>query len=233
MQAILDHKEQLTTSIWSFYFQTEGKLNFTAGQYIELTLKHKNCDKRGDRRWFSVSSSPNEDLVMITTRFDPINGSSFKKALMTLKPGDVTYISQPMGDFVLPKIVQTPLVFVAGGIGITPFHSILKWLAYTHEQRPIKFIYGVNNEDDIIFQETFSKANILPSYVVKEPSDAWGGERGLLTSDLILGITPLADNSLVYVSGPKPMVEKIEKDLKEKGLTERQLVLDFFSGYIN
>jgi ferredoxin-NADP reductase len=140
-------------------------------------------------------------------------------------------MAEPMGDFVLPKLIQTPLVFVAGGIGITPFHSMLAWLAATNEQRPIKFLYGVHSEDEIIFQETFDKARIHPTIVVSDPSPAWGGERGQLSAELILGLEKPSDDTLIYVSGPEPMVEALEKDLKHTGVKKHRLVLDFFSGY--
>jgi ferredoxin-NADP reductase len=124
-------------------------------------------------------------------------------------------------------------VFVAGGIGITPFHSMLGWLAATNEERPrpIKLLYGVRSEDEIVFQPTFDKAKVQPIIVVSQPSAAWGGERGQLDAELILGLEKPAEDSLVYVSGPEPMVEKLEKDLKRAGLKKSQLVLDFFPNY--
>jgi ferredoxin-NADP reductase len=140
-------------------------------------------------------------------------------------------MAEPMGDFVLPKLIQTPLVFVAGGIGLTPFHSMFEWLAATGEQRPIKFLYGVRSEDEIVFQETFKKAGIEPTIVVTEPSPAWGGERGRLSAGLILGLEKPTDDTLVYVSGPEPMVQALAKDLHTAGLRKDQIVTDEFPNY--
>ena len=140
-------------------------------------------------------------------------------------------MSEPMGDFVLPKLVQTPLIFVAGGIGITPFHCILEWLNATGEKRPIKLLYAVRVEDEIIFEETFDKASMKPTYIVSEPSDAWGGERGQLSAELILGLEKPDENTLVYVSGPELLVEKLETELKKAGLPKDQFVGDFFPNY--
>jgi ferredoxin-NADP reductase len=131
----------------------------------------------------------------------------------------------------LPKLIQTPLIFVAGGIGITPFHSILKWLTATHEQRPIKFIYAVRVEDEIIFQETFDDAKQHVTVLVGEPSDTWGGEHGQLSAELILGLEKPSDDTLIYLSGPEPMVEKLSKSLHHTGIAQRQIVGDFFPGY--
>jgi ferredoxin-NADP reductase len=136
-----------------------------------------------------------------------------------------------MGDFVLPKDAKTPLIFVAGGIGLTPFHSIFEWLAASGEQRDIRFIYGVRSENDIIFQDTFDRANIHATIVVSDPSDSWGGLRGNLDAETVLGLERPNDDTLIYMSGPEPMVEALEADFEKHGVVKRQLVGDFFPGY--
>ena len=231
MKAIFDHSQPEADNITTFFFQPEKPAHYTAGQFTELYLPHADPDERGIKRWFTISSSPTEELLSITTKFTSDKGSSFKETLCSLEPGTEVHLEDPMGDFVLPKLIQTPLVFVAGGIGITPFHSMLEWLAATGEQRPIKLLYGVRNEDEIIFQPTFDKASVHATIVVSDPSPAWGGERGHLSAELILGIEKPSEDTLVYVSGPEPMVETLEADLKNAGLNKEQLVLDFFPNY--
>ncbi len=231
MRVVLDHSEAETANIRTFYFRPEKPVYYTAGQFIELTVKHPHPDQRGIKHWFTLSSSPTDTLLSITTKFAGDKSSTFKKTLFKLKPGAELLMSDPMGDFVLPKLIQTPLVFVAGGIGITPFHSILEWLAATGERRPIRLLYGVNNEDEIIFQDTFERASQHATIVVSNPSEAWGGERGRLNANLILGLEQPSEETLVYVSGPEPMVETLEKDLKKAGIKKHQLVLDFFPNY--
>lgn len=231
MNVTFNHAQPETDTITTFFFKPERPLQYTAGQFIELTLKHQHADDRGERRWFTLSSAPNHELVSITTRLAPKHGSSFKKALQKLKPGSELIMSDPMGDFVLPKLVQTPLIFVAGGIGVTPFHSILQWLADTGEQRPIKLLIGVRSENDIIFQETFDQAKQHATIVVSDPSAAWGGGRGRLTAELILGLEQPTDDSLIYLSGPEPMVEFLQNDLLKAGLKQHQIVGDYFPNY--
>jgi ferredoxin-NADP reductase len=231
MQVTFDHSELEAENIVSFYFKPEHRLDYTAGQFIELTLPHHTPDDRGDKRWFTLSSSPTDDLLSITTKLAAKHGSTFKKALSKLVPGSEVHMSDAMGDFVLPKLIQTPLVFVAGGIGITPFHSMLRWLAATDERRPIRLLYAVQSEDEIIFQETFDKAKQHATIVVSNPSDAWGGEHGTLSAELILGLEEPAEDTLVYLSGPEPMVEALSNQLHRKGLPKSQLVTDFFPGY--
>lgn len=230
MKAVFDHSRAEADNIRTFYFRPEKPAQYTAGQFAEWTVKHSKPDKRGIKRWFTISSSPSTDLITLTTKFAD-KSSSFKQALRDLKPGDEIQVSDAMGDFVLPKLIQTPLVFVAGGIGITPFHSILSWLADTKETRPIKLIYAVNGEDEIIFQETFDQIGVKPTIFVTNPSSAWGGERGRLSAEQIMNLGEVGNDSLVYVSGPEPMVESLEKDLKAVGLNKNQFVGDFFPNY--
>jgi ferredoxin-NADP reductase len=231
MKAVFDHSEPEAANILTFYFRALEPLRYTAGQYTRLALDHLYADKRGIRRWFTLSSSPTDELLTITTKFTAKEGSSFKKALRKLQPGAEVDLASPMGDFVLPKLVQTPLIFVAGGIGITPFHSMFRWLAATREQRDIKFLCGVRSEDEIIFQKDMDGAGVHATIVVSEPTPAWGGERGRITAEMILGLEKPTDDTLIYLSGPEPMIEALVEDLKKQGIKEEQLVTDFFPGY--
>lgn len=232
MKAVFDHSQAEAENIRTFFFKPEQPLRYTAGQFTELRIEHKNPDNRGQKRWFTLSSPPGSELVSITTKFaGNENSSSFKKALFKLEPGTEVNLAEAMGDFVLPQLIQTPLIFVAGGIGVTPFHSILEWLAATNETRPIKLLYAVHSEDEIIFQDTFARAGVHATILVDEPTDAWGGERGRLDAEKIIGLEKPSDDTLIYVSGPEPMTEKIEADLKIAGIKKSQLVLDFFPNY--
>jgi ferredoxin-NADP reductase len=232
MKAVLDHTRDEADNIRTFYFRPERPVHYTAGQYTQLALPHPNPDKRGPKRWFTLSSSPADELLSITTKYaGDKETSSFKRALFKLQPETEIHLASPMGDFVLPKLIQTPLVFVAGGIGVTPFHSMLEWLAATGEERPIKLLYGVRSEDEIVFEDTFGRAGIRPSIVVSQPSEAWGGERGHLSAELILGLEKPSDDTLIYLSGPEPMVRALSKDLQEKGVPKACIVTDEFPNY--
>lgn len=232
MRATLERTWDEAANIRTFYFRPERPVHYTAGQYTELKLPHERPDKRGTRRWFTLSSSPTDELLTITTKYaGDDKSSSFKKALFRLQPGTEVHLADPMGDFVLPKLIQTQLVFIAGGIGITPYHSILRWLSDTREERPIRLLYGVRSEDEIIFQETFRKAGVEPVIMVSEPSDSWGGERGRISAELVLDLAKPTEDALIYVSGPEPMVRSLGKDLTAAGLDKRQVVTDEFPNY--
>ncbi len=207
-------------------------MDYTPGQYTELAIPHDHPDDRGEKHWFTLSSAPGYDLVSITTKYAGDDKSStFKRTLFSLQPGTEVALAEAMGDFVMPKDMSIPLIFVAGGIGITPFHSMAEWLADHHEQRSVTFIYGVNSENEIVFEPTFRKAGITPMVVVSGPSESWGGERGRLSAEMILGLAKPAANALIYMSGPEPMIEALEKDVLARGVAKTQLVTDFFPGY--
>ncbi len=230
MKAIFHDFIKEAENIRTFRFKPEHPVDYIAGQYTELFLPHENADDRGIKRWFTISSAPFDEYLTITTKFsDP--SSTFKQQLLKLKPGDEVNLAEPMGDFVLPKDNAIPLIFVAGGIGITPYHSMLSWLAQNSEHRTIRLLYAVNNEDEIIFQDTFNKAAAHTTLVVNHPSDEWGGERGLITADHILKLTEPDKDTLIYISGPEPMVETLEKDLTKLGIPKTRLVTDFFPNY--
>jgi len=230
MKVTFDHSHEESATITTFWFKPEKPVDFIAGQFIELYLPHVQVDDRGIKRWFTVSSSPTDDMLSITTKFSEPS-SSFKDALRALEPGTVVDMDPPMGDFVLPQDPTIPLVFVAGGMGVTPYHSIFKWLHDTEETRQIKFIYAVKTEDDIIFQETFDDAGIHATIVVTEPSDAWGGERGHLTADHILKLTEPDERTLIYLAGPEPMIEDLQKGLVAEKFPRNRIVTDFFPNY--
>lgn len=216
--------------IFTFHFKPEKSLSYIAGQFIELTLPHDSPDDRGINRWFTLTSIESDDTISITTKLAE-QSSSFKRHIQSLKPGDEVHISEPMGDFVLPRSESIPLVFVAGGMGITPFASMFKYLAARNETRDIRFLYAVSTEDDIIFQEVFDAAHIHATIVVSKPSDAWGSERGHLSADHVLKLAEPKQNSLIYLAGPEPMVEELQKDLLASNIPSTNIVTDFFHGY--
>lgn len=231
MHVILDHTEDEAHNIRTFWFKPEDSFRYTAGQYTELTVPHDNPDERGIKHWFTISSSPTDELVSITTKFNPDRSSTFKKALWSLPMGTRLHWADAMGDFVLPKDKTIPLVFVAGGIGITPFHSMIKWLTDTHEKRTIHLIYGARTLDEVAFR------SLLESYVGKfeivltDPAAGWDGPSGRLSADKILELVGKPDEQMLFLSGPEPMVKDFRQDLVAKGVDEQKVVMDDFPGY--
>lgn len=218
MQVTYDHHEDTAQNIKTFFFKPDQPLHYLAGQFTELRLPHASVDDRGDKRWFTLSSAPSDEWLTITTKI-ATQPSSFKQTLLKLQPGTILAFAEPMGDFVLPKDQSIPLLFVAGGIGITPFHSIIKELTAQHEQRDIALLYATTTPKEIAFKELFDNYDMPTNYV-----------SGALTTKQILAM-PNAKNRRIYISGPEPMVESLLEELPSAGITADQLIGDYFPGY--
>jgi ferredoxin-NADP reductase len=178
-----------------------------------------------------LSSSPTEPLLSITTRMNPHDSSSFKRALHALQPGQELHLADPMGDFVLPKLASIPLVFVTAGLGVTPVRSMVQSLHDTHEQRNIRMLYATRYEDEAAFLPLLESYDLQLTRLVKQPSPGWQCESGSVTLGRILDMTKDLDEPYIYLSGPEPMVESLYKALIAEGVPNERLVTDYFPGY--
>lgn len=138
--------------IVDFVFKPSQQLAFTPGQYMEFTLEHQSPDSRGNRRYFTLASSPTETTVHLGVRFYK-NSSSFKRAMYWMDGKTRLIAGQIAGDFTLPADATEKLVFIAGGIGITPFRSMLKYLLDTQQRRDIVLIYVNKAAQEIVYAE--------------------------------------------------------------------------------
>lgn len=231
MRVTLDEIEDVARNIKTFWFKPDRKVRYEAGQFIELIMPHDTSDNRGQKRWFTLSSSPSEDRLSITTKHAVENGSSFKQKLFSLEPGSEVMMSEPMGDFVLPKDKSVPLVFIAGGIGVTPMRSMIKWLHDTQEHRTIHLLYAANNIDEVAFRDLFNAYGAPTDIVLSEAPRNWKGQTGRLDAAKVLELAPNVDGKLYYVSGPEPMVEAITEGLKTQGVDKRRVIGDYFPNY--
>jgi ferredoxin-NADP reductase len=209
----------------AFIFEPQKPFDWTAGQYLHYTLKHPETDDRGDTRWFTISSAPSEGYVMITTRINAERSSSFKQALTALKPGDQIEAEGPEGDFVVEDVSRN-YIFIAGGIGITPFRSILTEAAAKGQQLHVELLYA-NRNQDIVFREELDALQAQnPHLKIRYVIDP---ER--LDNQLLQERIPATDNPLIYVSGPEPMVEALTADIAKLGVSEDNIKGDYFPGY--
>ena len=231
---ILKEKIQMAPDIFEFVFAPNHKFTFIPGQYMEWTLSHKRTDSRGNRRYFTIAASPTEDNVRLGVRIDPDSSSSFKKALLSLTPGSKIYAGQLAGDFILPKNKSQKLVFIAGGIGITPFRSMIKNLIDKKENRDIVLFYVCSQESEFVFKDVFAKAQdfgLKTVYVCSHPSESWKGRSGRIDGKMIKEGAPDFKNRTYYLSGPNAMVEAYKKMLGELGIRLNKIVTDYFPGY--
>lgn len=231
----LDSKQQLSAHIFDYGFVPDRKLNFAPGQYMEWTLGHAHPDSRGNRRTFTIASSPTENCIHLGVKFyEP--SSSFKKALQAMAINERLVAGHVAGDFVLPKDSRRKLAFVAGGIGITPFRSMLKYLIDTKQQRDIILFYMIANPDEISYQEVLDEAEnigltVVPVLGQEHPPADWKHPTGFLTAELVAKFVPDFAERLFYLSGPNAMVVNYKHLLQQIGVKRWHIKTDYFSGY--
>lgn len=230
MRATVTHIEKVTPSIYTYWLRPERRVRFDAGQFIEIYIPHDPVDNRGDWREFSLSSSPIETELSITTNFFE-GGSSYKKALRGLVPGTEVTFKEPMGDFVLPKDQTIPLVFVAAGLGTMPYVSMIKWLKEREEQRPIQLIHSVSRTADFLFNDVWQEYNLEFVPIVTRPDKSWTGVTGRLDASRLLEFIGPIENKLIYLAGPQSLIEPMFNDLLAAGIPRSQLLLDYYPGY--
>lgn len=226
-------KTQESKDAYSFYFEKKD-LDFSAGQYMKVALDIKNPDDRGNSRFFTIASSPGEEQLCITTR---IIQSSFKIAFNELSSGQKISFNGPFGNFVLTDEPK-PLVFLAGGIGITPFHSMIKYVADNKLDRQISLFVSWTNEEEMVYHEELKNIsaqnkNILyvPTITHPEENPNWDGETGRIDNEKIKKYVSNFSNCTFYLSGPQTMVEAMEKMVGEMGISGEQIKTDKFPGY--
>lgn len=222
----LKEKVKLSHDVVGFWWEPWKKFQFQSGQYLEWTLAHKNPDTRGIRRFFTIASSPTEDLILLATKFYEKPGT-FKQTLRDLKPGDEIIASNLEGEFTLPKDQSIKLCLIAGGIGITPFRSQAKSMIDCGERRDIILLYSNKTAKDIVFKDIFKKADKQGWRTVYINTD----QMGFIDEKVIKEIVADWQERMFYVSGPEPMVEAFEKMLYRMGLKKSQVKRDYFEGY--
>lgn len=215
--------EDEVDGVKSFTFAPPQAMQWQPGQYMHYILEHPDADDRGVERWFTISTAPFEQNIRITTRVDGEHSSSFKKALQLLKAGDEIEADGPKGKFVLRE-GDFQHVMIAGGIGITPFRSMLAQLA--HDKMPAHAtLFYANRDNNLVFGDelTAFQANDQSIKIVN-------------LIDKRLTVEDLADslqneNTVYYLSGPKAMVESYEELLQNQGVSEDNITTDYFPGY--
>lgn len=223
LQGKIKHSEVL----YDFVFKLDQELHYQAGQFMEWTLPPKQLDSRGNRRFFTLASSPTEKTLRMGVRFSD-NGSAFKRQLLEMKKGEKIVGSSLSGDFILPADPHQKLVWIAGGIGVTPFRSMAKYLIDKKEFRDIVLLYSVKSAVDAIYLEIFESAKEWGVKTIVQETD----KTGVITKEIIASQIPDFKDRLFYLSGPHGMVTFFEKILSQMDIPRSQIKTDYFPGYV-
>jgi ferredoxin-NADP reductase len=225
MKLRLIQRRPEVAGVETFIFEPDEPVQWQPGQYMHYVFPHKEEDDRGHERWFTIAAAPFENHLQITTRFDKEHSSSFKKSLQAMKIGDIIEADGPKGKFVITEPGKKH-VLVAGGIGITPYRSMLAQMDQDGQDLKVELLYANRDENFVFGKELERIEKGHQNFHIYK----FIGERHIETADL----KTYADDpdAIIYLSGPEPMIEKFEETIKEDlKVPEERVKTDFFPGY--
>jgi ferredoxin-NADP reductase len=236
MQAKIKDKREVAKGTLMVEFDLLGEeVDFTPGQYFWVTLLDPPYDDdKGPRRHITVVTSPNDRGVLgLATR---LRDSAFKRSLAELPVGTEVDVEQPKGDFLLPEDTEQEYVFIAGGIGITVFRSMLRYIAEEGLPHRVTLVYSNRDVESTAFLgelKELEQANPNLRLVLTMTEDpGWDGESRRIDAAMLRDHLGDDLNAFTYlIAGPPGMVEAMEKMLAEAGVPEEQVLPERFSGY--
>jgi len=228
---------QVAESTIAFYWEKPEGFSFVAGQFGDYTLINPpETDAEGNTRGFSFIVSPDENRLGFASR---MRDTAFKRVLKTLKSGDEIIMDAPYGDLKLHNNVSRAAVFLTGGIGITPVHSII--LDATHRKLPHKIFLFYSNrhpEDAAFLAELSELQKQNPNYKLvatmtqmDKSKTAWAGETGYVDEEMLKRYLVNAQNPIYYLTGPGRMVSAMRKLLNSLGVNDDDIKTEEFTGY--
>jgi ferredoxin-NADP reductase len=225
-------KKEIANSTMAFYFEKPAGFAFRPGQSMDFVNP-----EHGEMKTFSIASAPHENVLLFAMR---LRGSPFKEYLSKMNAGETIAAHGPFGRrFILPGDAATPLVFIAGGIGITPILSMISHVAREKLNAPITLFYSNKNEDDISFRKELEElaegnANIKVVFTLTNKynvSSDWRGEVRRVDGEMIQKYISDITTPLFYTSGTPQMVTSMTSTLEKVGVPADHIVTKKFTGY--
>jgi ferredoxin-NADP reductase len=220
-----------------FQFEKPPGFDFNPGQSADLTLLNPpETDSEGNVRTFSIASAPFEDQLMFATR---MRDTAFKRWLKKMPLGTVVKMESAMGSFTLHKNSAKPAVFLAGGIGITPFSSIVRQADHDHAPHKLYLFYSNRRPEDAPFLEvlqSLEKTNSNFRFIatmtdMPRSKKTWNGETARISREMLSKYLNDLQGPIYYIAGPPAMVSRMRKMLVASGVDEDDIRTDEFAGY--
>lgn len=233
----LKEKEYLAEGTMGFHFAKPDGFQFKPGQYVDVTLiDPAETDAEGNTRSLSIASAPEDGHLLVATR---MRDTAFKRVLRMAPPDIEVSLEGPMGSFTLHNNSAKHAVFLAGGIGITPFSSIVRHAAKAGLPHHLYLFYSNRRPEDAPFMSILNelvKANpnfhFVPSMTeMSKSGQTWNGEVGLINSDMLSRYLPSLQGPIYYVAGPPAMVAAMRQMLNAAGVDEDDIRTEEFAGY--
>ena len=233
----LERRQQVAEGTMAFCLGKPAGFEFAGGQSIDVTLINPpQTDAEGNTRALSLASAPHEPYLMVATR---LRDTAFKRTLKTLEPGTEVKIEGPFGSMTLHRKTNRPAVILAGGIGITPFRSMLVQATKANTGHSLFLFYSNRRPEDAAFLAELQELarqhtnfTLVATMTNLEKSQAvWTGEKGHIGIEMVMKyVSDLAD-PIYYTAGPPALVAAMKEMLNEAGVDEDDINSEDFSGY--
>ncbi len=236
-KVVLIKQEEVAEGTVAFYFTRPPGFEFRAGQFVDITLVDPaETDGEGNVRTFTIASAPFQDHLMVATR---MRDTAFKRVLGKASAGLEVGLEGPSGSFTLHKNTAKPAVFLAGGIGITPFLSIVRQAMRENPQRVIHLFYSNRRPEDAAFLDQLAGLatehpgfrSIATMTEMGKSQREWTGETGFIDQAMLLWHLPDLLGPIYYIAGPPAMVAAMRQTLATAGVDEDDVRTEEFSGY--
>ena len=234
MKATVAEKREVAKGTLLVLFAVEDYPDYRPGAYFWVELPDRgHSDEKGLRRHISLVTSPSEHgVVGLATR---LRETAFKRTLAELAVGDEVQVEEPKGSFLLPEDTSAEYVFVAGGIGITVFRSMLRYVADEGLPYRITLVYSNRDRESSAFLDELEQLERqidgLRVVLTMTDEEGWEGENRRLDADVLGELVGGLEDKTFFVAGPPAMVEGVSESLLAAGLPEDRVVAGKFSGY--
>ena len=235
--AKLTRREPIAEGTMAFYFERPAGFEFIGGQSMDMTLiDPPQTDAEGNTRAFSLASAPDEPHLMFATR---LRDTAFKRTLKTLPLGGGVSLAGPFGSMTLHRKATRPAVMLAGGIGITPFRSMICQAEHAAAGPDIYLFYSNRRPEDAAFLPELQRiAGRYPKFsLIASMTDmgksrvAWTGETGFINREMLARHVGNLAEAVYYIAGPPAMVNAMKDMLEQAGIDEGEINSENFSGY--
>ena len=234
MRATVAEKRQVAKGTVFVLFAVDDYPDYRPGSYFWVELPDRgHDDEKGLRRHISLATSPTEQgVVGLATR---LRDTAFKRTLAELGVGDEVQVEEPKGSFLLPEDTAATYVFVAGGIGITVFRSMLHYIADESLPYDVTLVYSNRDSESAAFLDELEglERRIEGLRVILTMTDeaGWAGETRHLDANVLGELVDGLDDKIFLVAGPPEMAEAVAGSLTGAGVPEERVLADKFSGY--
>jgi ferredoxin-NADP reductase len=236
-ETTLASKETVAEGTMAFHFAKPADFKFTAGQSMNVSLiGPPETDAKGNARTFSIVSAPHEAELVVATR---MRDTAFKRVLKAMSAGGRVGLRGPAGLFTLDPADARPAVFLAGGIGVTPFVSMLRDAAHAKRARDLWLFYSNRRPEDAAFLDELmglparhARVHFVGTMVEMDKSSRpWKGETGFLDRAMLERHLKSLSGNVYFIAGPPGLVEAMQKMLIAAGVAEDAIHTDEFIGY--